>query len=104
LAAVRVAENIRRYIAELNAARTWLDSQPQMPQPDWSKAPALATHHAFTPKGGGWWLSNLSDNPIYGGNWNAWHMGPSGIDLPIGLDWRTTLQQRPQGQGTQDEQ
>jgi hypothetical protein len=73
----------------------------ELPQPDWSQSPGYATHHGFNPNGDGRWLE-LTE-PMYTRraitavdvDWWQVAQDPSGLTLPIGIDWRTTLQQRP---------
>jgi len=75
----------------------------RIPEPDWSKAPDVATAHAFTPTGLGIWLipGDYLDEPTEQG----WGNLPivdmsfprtSGLRLPMGIDWRTTLRMRPE--------
>ena len=77
-------------------AEEWLDNQPTVPEPDWSQAPEDAQHHAIAANGWGayygdevrmtddqWWSD---DGPL---------MWDKHYDLPIGIDWRTTLRERP---------
>lgn len=74
--------------------------------PDWSQAPEWAEWWAVDADGQVLWLTKQPF--ILGAGW----ANPGGvtrraesINLPLGVDWRTTLQRRPraQGQETHDE-
>jgi hypothetical protein len=70
------------------------------PQPDWSKAPAWAQ----------WWTVDADDNVAWfqnrpfciasgwvnSGGMTQMYNTMLPYHLPLGIDWRTTLQQRPQ--------
>jgi len=86
--------------------QAWLDShpeQPAMPQPDWSAAPPWAKAHYFNAYGYGCW-SNTDEIEVtdeFHGGWKAttkvMHlMDYSGLMLENGIDWRATLQRRPE--------
>lgn len=93
-------QNPRDIAAALNngATLTPLVPAPAMPQPDWSTAPERA----------GWWAVDAGGQayfydvePTIGVlKWwaakDAWVLTkPESVDLPIGVDWRTTLTKRP---------
>ena len=90
--------------AELAVVREWLDSQPPMPQPDWRDCPGYATHHAFRPNGKGYWVRLPEQKyaslrrPVTAEDVDWWdeECDESGLTLPLGIDWRQTLRQRPQ--------
>ncbi len=86
--------------AERQTARRvqdWLDAQPDAPEPDWTTAPEDATHHAYLHDGrGAWLLLNPGDGYDSPGMWGARMMRFSGLRLPLGIDWRTTLRERPE--------
>ena len=77
---------------------SWLDSLPAAPEPDWSEAPENAMF--YTLDCGGleeWWadkphvyyalwVTERTVKPLKEGN---------RVDLPLGIDWRTTLRERP---------
>jgi hypothetical protein len=81
-----------------------LRSQPTAPEPDWSIAPKWAEWWAQDSstfplgKNAGWYEAqpNCGDN----GQW--WNDRPGMVqnmrvdDLPLGIDWRTTLRKRPE--------
>lgn len=71
---------------------------PPVPAVNWSNAPAKATHHAYGPYGDPIWVEIASPNSDV-----LWYYGANVIDanrslpqLPIGIDWRETLQPRPE--------
>lgn len=87
-------------IARIDAALAALDAAatPQ-PMPDWSQAPEWAMWHTIDCNGTGYWHENTPSRGVIG--WgssgspgNRWH-SDKGYDLPLGVDWRQTLQQRP---------
>lgn len=88
------------------AVMEWLDAQTDAPAPDWRNAPDEATHHVYTPYGIGYWavvigdkcpvVSQISRGLIAWGWKYLWHLEDSGLVLPLGIDWRTTLRERPQ--------
>lgn len=82
-----------------NRERSWLEKKPAAPAPDWSKAPSWAQ----------WWAVDADDNVAWfqnqpfciGSGWfnpggmTQTHNSMLPYHLPIGIDWRTTLQARP---------
>lgn len=54
------------------------------PEPDWSSAPEWATGHQYGASGDGIWTAPGRSEL-------------SGLKLPLGCDWRTTLKRRPEG-------
>lgn len=76
-----------------------------LPQPDWLNAPGYATHHGFNPYGSGRWLDLTEPmykrRPITAADVDWWQVAQdeSGLELPVGIDWRTTLQARPTKEG-----
>lgn len=100
-AIVSVCECAKMDSAYLDACRVvweWLDAEPQMPTLDWSKAPT-ATHHAYTSDGFGVWLWEMAWHAPLARTDKGWgpssHIYESYYYLPVGIDWRTTLQRRP---------
>lgn len=88
-------------VAEANA---WVRAHINTPQPDWSKAPHWATCHLYLYDGLGAWFQAppsleepiLDDNASLGYTWNfSGRRSMSGLVLPLGIDWRTTLTKRP---------
>lgn len=69
------------------------------PRPDWSQAPEWAMFHAINANGTGHWYQHEPQHRTIG--WvkrdGRWH-GDIGYLLPLGVDWRETLQRRPQVQ------
>jgi len=93
----------RAFWAGYEAHKEFVEEQePQQPTADWSRAPDEATHHAFNSRGNGEWLQRVGGTPTIGygpymADWiGANHIGFSRVLLEVGIDWRTTLQQRPQ--------
>ena len=83
--------------ADAEIVYAWLDAQPDAPIPNWDNAPEDATHHAFLHDGrGAWLLLNPGDGYDSPGMWEARMMRFSGLRLPLGVDWRTTLRERPE--------
>ena len=84
--------------------RNWLDNLPKAPEPDWSQAPGVMTHHYFDPYGDGHWVcgESFEVEPRFRLGWrnnSGWglHLNTaSGYQLPVGVDWRTTLRKRPE--------
>jgi len=79
--------------------RVWLVSQPQIPKPDWERAPDWAEWWAVSADGYAYWYKNKPSRQMHSFSWHGW--GMSGryngqIVLPIGIDWRQTLQRQPQ--------
>lgn len=78
-----------------------LHTLPIMPQLDWPKAPGWAKAHVYNCHGMGMWVGSddLTVNMGAGSGWlgafPSLGCDYSGYDLPIGLDWRQTLQRRP---------
>jgi len=68
---------------------------PAMPEPDWDEAPDWAVWGVIQPNG----VVNFSeaDPRLMEDFWfmpsRYWH-GPT-VELPLGIDWRLTLQRRP---------
>lgn len=87
-------------------ALDWIDAQPAMPEPDWSKAPDWAQAHVFLSTGYGMWVKpapEVNTRPMTFGGWKFPDVSPfdiedqsSGLMLPLGVDWRTTLRRRPE--------
>jgi hypothetical protein len=88
--------------ADIDAALAFVREQRAQvqPQPDWSKAPAWAQ----------WWTVDADDNVAWfqnrpfciasgwvnSGGMTQMYNTMLPYHLPLGIDWRTTLQQRPQ--------
>jgi len=92
---------------EVNAVTRWLALQQEgaaEPQPDWSDAPSAAMFYVVDPDGTAWW-SNVEPYCSYrsacwcprfreDGELDMWEWAGK-VTLPLGVDWRTTLRQRP---------
>ena len=71
------------------------------PEPDWSQAPPWANwwavEHAYGSLGMAYWFAN---EPVL--QYSEWSDFPgtkalyNPVDLPLGIDWRTTLTKRPE--------
>jgi hypothetical protein len=99
--AAKVASDSARYYdadsSSSDAVLAWLDAQPAAPEPDWTTAPDWAQWWAVSARGvASWWAG---DKPYIDGA--LWDNGGGKlityvIDLPLGVDWRTTLRRRPE--------
>ena len=94
-----------RDISDKHGAETvlaWAKSLPKTPKPDWAEAPLGASHHAFSGDGVGRWYSQwlgYGEPIVTGTTWYpATYKGQSHLELPVGIDWRTTLRKRPEGE------
>lgn len=75
-----------------------VDAPPVMPEADWSKAPDTAQFWAIDADGRAFWY--LDEPHIAEPCWyDATYQFAPKVDLPIGIDWRTTLRKRPAAQG-----
>jgi len=79
------------------------DTQPEAPEPDWDEAPEWAQWWAVDADGLTYWYGIVP--PTLSPTHDMWDTGPDGfdtpigyIDLPLGIDWRTTLRRRPEAQ------
>lgn len=88
---------------QLYCVGEWLDSQPTAPEPDWSQAPPNAKWYTVDSRGERcWWV--LDEAPYIEPRQHFWTckhgLGYAHwidrIDLPICVDWRTTLRKRPE--------
>lgn len=71
-----------------------------VPEPDWSKAPPEATHHAYDAQCNGWFWEASTKEPrwdprIHQGWVNLFRIAPDDTVLAVGRDWRDTLTERP---------
>lgn len=89
---------------DAEAALDWLDSQPVAPEPDWGSAPEWAQWWAVDGNDGiaNWWFVEPYADSI-SGQWLHNFHGESDanafaghIEIPIGIDWRTLIRQRPE--------
>lgn len=85
-------------LADVQAAQQYLDALPQMPRPDWTNAPEWAMWWAMNGNGGRFWFD---DKPNYSKSGWWWVNGERAkndgyMDPPLGIDWRLTLQRRPE--------
>lgn len=95
--------------AAIDDARQWLNSLPShLPQPDWDRAPEWAKWWAVDANGwAAWFRAKPYCDKSEGACWCPQPVMVEGIhiidspehdrqiELPIGVDWRTTLQRRP---------
>jgi len=90
----------------LSTLLAWLDAQPEAPEPDWRKAPKYANAWVASPFGTEAFFFN-ADTDVDSRAWeeNDWGWILADIEaecesvkcnLPIGIDWRTTLRRRPE--------
>jgi len=67
-------------------------------KPNWALAPRTASHWAVNPDGQAWWYDRAPR--IMGGEWVMSYVSwpdPGVYNLPLGYDWRMSLQERPEG-------
>lgn len=85
--------------ADAEIVYAWLDTQPEVPEPDWTQAPDWAQWWAADEDGRTYWYDRQpyvekADDGCWDGNgefeWNG------DVTLPVGVDWRTTLRHRPE--------
>ena len=74
------------------------EQAPAAPEPDWALAPEWAQWWSVFPSGlACWWAEKPEQCPAY---WNKKPTTASRRDadfsLPLGVDWRTTLRERPE--------
>jgi len=91
---------------EAIAVRDWLQSQPTAPEPDWSTASPDTQYHTIDASGLGiWWNTSHPPQPVVF-LWVSDELDKEQqyfmivdyvYDLPLGIDWRTTLRRRPEG-------
>ena len=70
-------------------------SQPTAPEPDWSQAPEWAEWHSIDAiEIGSWWEF---EPQLDGEMWDRYRSRCQSYmtTLPLGIDWRTTLRERP---------
>jgi len=104
-----VMENTDMIEDYLHVLREWLENLiPEMPKPDWSRAPAWAQWWAVDGlhNGTGYVAGWFSEEPEHDDVMGMWTGNPEWGDtddcfdqyivLPIGIDWRCTLQRRPE--------
>jgi hypothetical protein len=87
--------------ADAEIVYAWLDAQPDAPIPDWTTAPPWAQWWAVDADGFACWYGVAP--PFLPNASHAWDSEPEGrgesvgyINLPVGVDWRTTLRRRPE--------
>lgn len=92
---------VRGLLDDLHAVAEWLDAQPDAPIPDWTTAPPWAQWWAVDADGFACWYGVAP--PFLPNASHAWDSEPEGrgesvgyINLPVGVDWRTTLRRRPE--------
>jgi hypothetical protein len=96
----RLAWNFARDIAAQACQR---QPAPQMPAPDWSTAPEWAQWWAVDADGQALWFAEQP--AVNGSEWfpgdeayessDGWDVDGGITDIPLGVDWRQTLQRRP---------
>ena len=78
--------------------RNWLDTLPQLPEPDWTQAPEWAMWWAMDADGEPFWME---DEPAhFDGVWacdgrDMYDPSISSQKMVLGIDWRLTLAARP---------
>jgi hypothetical protein len=82
-------------------AMNWLEAQPEAPQPDWATAPPWVNWWAADANGETHWF--VSAPKVFDSIWMPHpHLeiidDDGDVDLPVGIDWRTTLRRRPEAQ------
>ena len=93
------------YADEWLLLRDWLQSQPTAPEPDWSTASPDTQYHTIDASGLGiWWNTSHLPQPVVF-LWVSDELDKEQqyfmivdyvYDLPLGIDWRTTLRKRPE--------
>ena len=90
------SERVARYII----------SQPTAPEPDWSTASPDTQYHTIDASGLGIWWDTSHPPQTVGLLWEPDELDKEQqypmivdyvYDLPLGIDWRTTLRRRPEG-------
>ena len=90
---------VRGLLDDLHAVSDWLDAQPKAPEPDWTQAPDWAQWWAVDADGMAWWYATQPEylngaGTEWDGDQQTRRVGL--VDLPLGIDWRTTLRRRPE--------
>lgn len=73
----------------------------ELPTLNWQDAPEWATVHFYQSWGAGIWSDSKPDLGKFAHNHGRWWVGftsktkPSGYDLPLGVDYRVTVEHRP---------
>jgi len=91
------------YTEDYQRVKDWLDSQPTMPQALWEEAPEWAMWWAVCYDGEQRWYEHKPELDSYYCSWMntkdndkwAWDIE---VDLMLGIDWRQTLQRRPEAE------
>ena len=82
----------------------WLDNQPAVPEPDWDAAPEWAEWYMVAPDGTIIYIDGqthedmptpVAEEGEWDWFWKCQYEEPGHVDLPLGIDWRTTLRRRP---------
>lgn len=103
--AAKVASDSARYYdadsSSSDAVLAWLEAQAAAPEPDWDEAPEWAMWWVVEPSGDAyWWQAEpwIVDNDHWDHpEFRTVRADVAGeVDLPLGIDWRTTLRERPQ--------
>ena len=71
----------------------------EMPQPDWSQAPEWAMWWTCDPDGDAYWWQlepHYPDGYTWDNNDSLCSRADYGLVIPLGIDWRTLKQQRPE--------
>ena len=86
-------------------AQNWLDVQPTAPEPDWRTAAPDTQYHTIDASGLGIWWDTSHPPQTVGLLWEPDELDKEQqypmivdyvYDLPLGIDWRTTLRRRPE--------
>lgn len=89
--------------AVMSIVKDAYDNLPRPPEPDWSQAPEWAQWWAVDASGiAGWYEQEPEIGGVRGwelGGGGAWMVIETPYDIPLGIDWRTLKQRRPEVQG-----
>ena len=93
------ADAVRGLVDDLDYVLNWLEAQPEAPQPDWATAPPWVNWWAADANGETHWF--VSAPKVFDSIWMPHpHLeiidDDGDVDLPVGIDWRTTLRRRPE--------
>ncbi len=84
----------------LQAVCDCIDNLPTIPEPDWIHADGWVTCRTIDPDGDAFWWER--EPYVHGATWqstdeeNLLSMYAGHVELPLGIDWRLTLQKKPE--------